>query len=120
MYHLYDQFNLLLYLSFVAFINEKITKAPDDRSSIKRLYLNSMRLFEYDPRVKEKRWVEKSSARENHLVSGLRKQVYETGNGDPTFKVEPLGADSVGHAYQMVESTAKNAVQHVRREGGRE
>lgn len=59
-------------------MNRKLTKAADEERSRKQLYLNLVRLFEYDPRNKKKRWAEKVTAQEKRLVSRVRNQFEET------------------------------------------
>lgn len=56
LFELFDEVNILAKQSFLGFMSEKLSKAPDERRSIDQLYLNNMRLLGYDPRDKKKRW----------------------------------------------------------------
>lgn len=55
--NLHVQFNDFLEEIFLSFLNVKLTATPDLERSSKQSYLKNMRLFEYDPRDNEKRWV---------------------------------------------------------------
>lgn len=52
---LFAEFNNLTKPGFLAIMNEKLAKLPDEEFSIKQLYLYKMRLFEYDSRNRNKR-----------------------------------------------------------------
>lgn len=107
LYKLHIVFHDFLKPNVLAFINEKLSKPPDEERSIKQLLLHNMQLFEYDPKDEKKRQAEKTLAREKHWVSPVRKKIEERGSGAPTFRVEPMGNDCVGCTYWRVESTSK-------------
>lgn len=79
LYNLFEEFNVLNKPSFFAFLNEKLTRVPDQGRSIKQWALNNMRVFEYDRGDIIKRWAVKVASRERHLVCCVRKQFEETG-----------------------------------------
>lgn len=54
-YELLEEFNDSMKLSFFECMNEKLTTVLDEGRSTKRSYLESMPLFEYDPRDKKQR-----------------------------------------------------------------
>lgn len=58
LYDLFDEFIVLMKPSFSWFINENLGRVPDEEKSIKKFYLNSMLLIEYDPRDKKNGRVE--------------------------------------------------------------
>lgn len=50
-------------------MNENLANVPDERSLIKQLYLNKIRLFKYEGGVRKKRWAEKVAAQKKRLLS---------------------------------------------------
>lgn len=59
-------------------MNEKLSNAPDERKSIKYLYLNNTQLFANGQKYKKKQWAEKAAAREQCLLEPVRKQIDKT------------------------------------------
>lgn len=79
--------------AILVFVNEKLTKAPDDGRSTKQLYLNYMRYFWYHPKDRTRRWVEKVVARKKRLITRVWKQFEKTvkrGSKVPGRKAEVL------------------------------
>lgn len=62
----------------IAFLNEKLPRAPDERRSLKGCYFNSMQLLEYHSRDINEQWADKAATREKRSVSHVREQFEET------------------------------------------
>lgn len=56
-------------------MHEKLTKPPDEGRSVKQLFLNSMRLIEYNPSNKMRRWADKAVSRQDRFISRICKQL---------------------------------------------
>lgn len=53
-------------------MNEKLDKVQNEGKSSRNLYLEDVKLFEYDRKDKRMRRVERASACKEHLVSRIR------------------------------------------------
>lgn len=92
-------------------MDKKLSKAPDEGRSIKKLDLYSMPLFENVRDDKKKKWAEKIPAWKKRLMSLVRKQCEKMVEQGSKFNVRPPGDDSDRQAYGKVESTATNTAQ---------
>lgn len=76
---MWDEFRESMRPSFPGFMNEKMARVPAEGRPTKQLYLNGMRLFEYDLRDKRKRWAKKTAAREKRRVFHIHRQFEDDG-----------------------------------------
>lgn len=77
LYELFDEFNISVKPIILGFTMEKLSKGLVKGRSIHQLYLNNVRLFQYIPGDKGKKWVESAADRERRLFSRVRKQFEE-------------------------------------------